>query len=168
MRTVVMRVPPDAPHRGMADERILRMLLQNANVMMSGGGDAVGGGVDHQMSYEELLERFGVGTEHRRGASADTIRSLPLTELRDQHDDVETLPDHQRTCHICLEDFVVGDRMRHMVDCSHVFHRSCIDRWLEQVSSCPVCKTEVRAPDSTAASASAPSAESSSSSSSPA
>eukprot|EP00977_Amphora_coffeiformis_P009215 scaffold2100_cov207-Amphora_coffeaeformis.AAC.3 len=142
MRTVVMQVPPGMQGNIMtlADERILQMLLQHAYQSRS-GGDHTATNID-QMSYDELLERFGVGTEHRRGASPETIQSIPLVKLEDEAA-LQALPDHQRTCNICLEDFVVGDSVRKLVDCTHVFHPACLDRWLQRVASCPICKTEV-------------------------
>lgn len=116
---------------GAADRMILQMLYLNALAQ----------GVDNanEMTFEELLERFGVGTEHR-GASQETIDALPLTRLNDEA--LKKLTDSQTTCNICLEDFKDGQEMRKL-HCSHVFHRECIDRWLSQVASCPICKKEI-------------------------
>mmetsp|Transcript_14830 Transcript_14830/g.22656 ORF Transcript_14830/g.22656 Transcript_14830/m.22656 type:complete len:291 (-) Transcript_14830:189-1061(-) len=111
------------------DRLILQMLLLNA--MNQGITNP-----DH-MSYDELLERFGVGTENqRRGASPEQIESLPLATVADEKEP-------QLTCNICLEDFQKGDEIRKLPHCSHTFHKQCIDRWLSQVASCPICKKEL-------------------------
>ncbi|KAK6270734.1 hypothetical protein POUND7_007832 [Theobroma cacao] len=43
------------------------------------------------------------------------------------------------TCSICLEQVSVGDLIRSL-PCLHQFHASCIDPWLRQQGTCPVCK----------------------------
>ena len=91
-----------------------------------------------QMSYEELLERFGSGTD-RRGASPETINKLPSTVLKDEAD-IAALAEHQKVCNICLEDFQPKDEMRKLPSCKHAFHKQCIDQWLARVASCPICK----------------------------
>ncbi|PRQ41646.1 putative aminoacyltransferase, E1 ubiquitin-activating enzyme [Rosa chinensis] len=45
-------------------------------------------------------------------------------------------------CSVCLEEFRVGTYETSM-DCSHVFHRECIERWLRQSHYCPVCRYEM-------------------------
>ena len=98
-----------------------------------GAGNSLGD--VNQMTYDELLERFGFGTEHqRRGASSETINALPLITLKDDHNEKNVV------CNICLEEFQKGDEIRKLPQCQHEFHRQCIDRWLTQVASCPICK----------------------------
>ena len=86
MRTTIIRTPHDATQfsptdMSVIDHMILQMLMQNA---LNQGAHNV-----EQMSYEELLQRFGVGTE-QRGASPEAIASLPLTTL-DSPQAVESL-----------------------------------------------------------------------------
>jgi len=93
-----------------------------------------------QMNYQQLLETLGDGSEHRNtGASASTISSLPVNQLTNP---LEELPEVQRTCNICLEDFERGER-RKCLPCLHGFHEKCIDQWLGLNGVCPVCKTPV-------------------------
>jgi len=49
-------------------------------------------------------------------------------------------------CSVCLADLQVGDTLRSLPNCVHSFHRSCIDLWLLQSSTCPLCKVEVPRP----------------------
>ncbi|KAG4213554.1 hypothetical protein ERO13_A01G064050v2 [Gossypium hirsutum] len=43
-------------------------------------------------------------------------------------------------CPICLDDYVVGESCRVFPDCKHMFHLSCIDHWLKNHLTCPVCR----------------------------
>lgn len=43
------------------------------------------------------------------------------------------------TCTVCLEQVTVGELIRSL-PCLHQFHASCIDPWLRQQGTCPVCK----------------------------
>ncbi|KAK8478205.1 hypothetical protein V6N13_121981 [Hibiscus sabdariffa] len=43
------------------------------------------------------------------------------------------------TCSVCLEQVNAGDFIRSL-PCLHRFHANCIDPWLRQQGTCPVCK----------------------------
>jgi hypothetical protein len=45
------------------------------------------------------------------------------------------------TCSVCIDKFVPDDTCRELV-CHHLFHKDCIDHWLDDNISCPVCRTE--------------------------
>ena len=50
----------------------------------------------------------------------------------------------QVLCSICLEDVSTDDGVK--LSCSHVFHRQCIDRWLQSPSAqncCPNCRASL-------------------------
>lgn len=53
-------------------------------------------------------------------------------------------PDRPSCCPICLNnyesnDVVAGSSKR----CRHIFHKSCLERWLRNQSSCPYCRQEL-------------------------
>jgi hypothetical protein len=50
--------------------------------------------------------------------------------------------DSQTACSICLVSFEDGDSLR-VLPCHHRYHLGCVDRWLVERNSCPVCKSEV-------------------------
>ncbi|XP_039633459.1 E3 ubiquitin-protein ligase RNF43 isoform X2 [Perca fluviatilis] len=41
-------------------------------------------------------------------------------------------------CAICLEDFQDGQHLR-IISCAHEFHKECVDPWLLQHRTCPLC-----------------------------
>ncbi|XP_011624126.1 E3 ubiquitin-protein ligase SDIR1 isoform X2 [Amborella trichopoda] len=47
--------------------------------------------------------------------------------------------EEELTCSVCLEQVIVGEVIRSL-PCLHQFHASCIDPWLRQQGTCPVCK----------------------------
>mmetsp|Transcript_121818 Transcript_121818/g.211529 ORF Transcript_121818/g.211529 Transcript_121818/m.211529 type:complete len:412 (-) Transcript_121818:1376-2611(-) len=64
--------------------------------------------------------------------------------------EVQRIPSRQLTCAedveahaiccICQEDWCAGDVVKTLPDCTHTFHKHCIDRWLTgSKSTCPVC-----------------------------
>lgn len=58
---------------------------------------------------------------------------------------VERLPETEDTCAVCLSQLNMEDEVRELMNCYHVFHRECIDRWLEHEHenhnpTCPLCR----------------------------
>lgn len=43
----------------------------------------------------------------------------------------------QKSCYICLEDFVLGDGLSEL-PCNHVFHKNCLRSWAMHHNSCPL------------------------------
>jgi hypothetical protein len=47
------------------------------------------------------------------------------------------------TCSVCLDEFAVGEESRRL-PCNHVFHPTCIDRWVASGhDTCPNCRANV-------------------------
>lgn len=47
-------------------------------------------------------------------------------------------------CTVCLADYHKEDVLRILPSCGHFFHMTCIDIWLQQHSTCPVCRMSLR------------------------
>lgn len=47
-------------------------------------------------------------------------------------------------CTVCLAEYREEDTLRILPYCGHSFHATCIDRWLHQHSTCPVCRISLR------------------------
>ncbi len=46
-------------------------------------------------------------------------------------------------CPICIENFSLGEYHK-TLNCQHVFHKKCIDRWFKRDhSDCPMCRTKI-------------------------
>jgi hypothetical protein len=55
----------------------------------------------------------------------------------------EIFSSEDQECPICLNDICPCDAVRQLSNCSHTFHRSCIDLWLLRRADCPLCKQTV-------------------------
>ncbi|KAI3470573.1 hypothetical protein Pfo_027236 [Paulownia fortunei] len=47
-------------------------------------------------------------------------------------------------CTVCLSEYHEDDTLRILPLCGHSFHATCIDIWLQQHSTCPVCRVSLR------------------------
>eukprot|EP01018_Ginkgo_biloba_P019668 Gb_03844 [translate_table: standard] len=48
------------------------------------------------------------------------------------------------SCTVCLGEYEEKDMLRVLPACGHTFHINCIDVWLHQHSTCPVCRLSLR------------------------
>ncbi|CAN8065892.1 unnamed protein product [Agarophyton chilense] len=89
-------------------------------------------------------ERFSlVHSESQAGSSsAPPPISAPSSASTAPHDEAGS-DDEEPICAVCLEEFESGQQVRQLA-CSHLYHRTCIDPWLQASSnSCPLCKREI-------------------------
>ncbi|EOY34153.1 hypothetical protein QUC31_018580 [Theobroma cacao] len=69
------------------------------------------------------------------------IHSLPISQYKKENKE-EPQPSNT-DCAVCLGEFEEGDLLRHLPNCTHAFHISCIDTWFQSHSSCPLCRSSV-------------------------
>ncbi|KTG02089.1 hypothetical protein cypCar_00039819, partial [Cyprinus carpio] len=53
----------------------------------------------------------------------------------------ETGPDAD-ACAVCIELYKPGDVLT-VLTCNHFFHKSCIEPWLLEHRTCPMCKCDI-------------------------
>nr|XP_018686490.1 PREDICTED: E3 ubiquitin-protein ligase ATL23-like isoform X2 [Musa acuminata subsp. malaccensis] len=73
------------------------------------------------------------------GLSLQVLEKLPCYAFEAVEENIHFPAD----CPVCLENFEVGDSCKLLPSCSHSFHAQCLDTWLLQRPSCPVCRTSV-------------------------
>ena len=49
-------------------------------------------------------------------------------------------------CSVCLGEYEAGELLRKLPPCGHEFHLKCIDAWLGQHSTCPICRAPLTPP----------------------
>ncbi|KFK32937.1 hypothetical protein AALP_AA6G308500 [Arabis alpina] len=86
--------------------------------------------LDHETSKSDLTQPAFFSMT----SLADAIS--PVVRFSDLRTDLEDC------CTVCLSDFVSDDKVRQLPNCRHVFHHSCLDRWIVDCSkmTCPICR----------------------------
>ncbi|CAA2959307.1 E3 ubiquitin- ligase ATL42-like [Olea europaea subsp. europaea] len=69
------------------------------------------------------------------GIGRSVIESLPFFRFSSLKGSKEGLE-----CAVCLSRFEETEVLRLLPKCKHAFHMNCIDKWLENHSSCPICR----------------------------
>ncbi|XP_078699854.1 uncharacterized protein LOC144926720 [Branchiostoma floridae x Branchiostoma belcheri] len=80
--------------------------------------------------------------EAPRGLTKDEIAQLPCRKFTRQGGQQLTGEGSEDSCTICMVEYKTGNKLRRM-PCAHEFHSKCVDRWLKQNGSCPVCRQQV-------------------------
>ncbi|KAE9585196.1 putative transcription factor C2H2 family [Lupinus albus] len=62
---------------------------------------------------------------------------LPPLVIYGQNDELSSFCSD---CVICLENFMTGESCQIFPLCNHLFHSYCIEHWLEENFTCPVCR----------------------------
>ncbi|XP_063169824.1 E3 ubiquitin-protein ligase RNF128 [Candoia aspera] len=78
----------------------------------------------------------------QRRLKADARKAIGRLQLRTlKQGDQETGPDADN-CAVCIEVYKPNDVVR-ILTCNHLFHKSCIDPWLLEHRTCPMCKCDI-------------------------
>jgi hypothetical protein len=93
---------------------------------------------DYTPSYEDLLSLCEQIGYHKSG-----IKNIDIDVPYVDQEDREHLVNEEDTCRICLECLNLTEKLRKTKKCNHIFCSPCIEKWLEENKSCPLCNTEL-------------------------
>ncbi|XP_030615357.1 E3 ubiquitin-protein ligase RNF128 isoform X3 [Delphinapterus leucas] len=85
-----------------------------------------------------------VGKKHGpwRQLKADAKKAIGRLQLRTlKQGDKEIGPDGD-SCAVCIELYKPNDLVR-ILTCNHIFHKTCVDPWLLEHRTCPMCKCDI-------------------------
>lgn len=101
------------------------------------------------MSDEEInvlpVHKYKVGgSQNGSSLMPQSSSSVSLEKKQDTQSSVgcAKVSEDELTCTVCLEQVNGGELVRSL-PCLHQFHANCIDPWLRQQGTCPVCKFKV-------------------------
>ncbi|PKI39208.1 E3 ubiquitin-protein ligase RHA1B-like [Punica granatum] len=77
-----------------------------------------------------------------RSPDCPPVSALLIRELLPV-DRFEDGADPPGSCAVCLYEFEAGEEIRRLRNCRHVFHRNCLDLWMDcDQMTCPLCRTQ--------------------------
>ncbi|KAF5300013.1 hypothetical protein FQR65_LT09269 [Abscondita terminalis] len=71
-------------------------------------------------------------------AARKALSKIPTKNIKSDDNEVQD----GECCAICIEPYKVSEVLR-MLPCQHEFHKSCIDPWLLEHRTCPMCKMDI-------------------------
>ncbi|XP_059318709.1 RING-H2 finger protein ATL1-like [Lycium ferocissimum] len=88
--------------------------------------------------YEDPLMAYSPSRESR-GLDELVIREIPTFQYNRNKVGERSF----RRCVVCLNEFKEDEMLKLLPKCSHAFHLDCIDIWLQNNASCPLCRTSI-------------------------
>ncbi|XP_045205083.2 RING finger protein 150-like isoform X2 [Mercenaria mercenaria] len=86
--------------------------------------------------YTNAKERL---SRRLANAAKKAIAKIPQRTIKLGDKELEAEADQ---CAVCIEPYKWNDVIR-VLPCKHVFHKSCVDPWLLDQRSCPMCKMDI-------------------------
>ncbi|XP_074963173.1 E3 ubiquitin-protein ligase RNF128 isoform X2 [Phalacrocorax aristotelis] len=81
-------------------------------------------------------------SKNQRQLKARAKKAIEQLQLRTlKQGDKETGPDGD-SCVVCIEPYKPNEVVR-VLTCNHLFHKNCIDPWLLEHRTCPMCKCNI-------------------------
>ncbi|XP_071735316.1 NEP1-interacting protein 2-like isoform X2 [Rutidosis leptorrhynchoides] len=92
-----------------------------------------------ETAFDEAHNIFDVGGS--KGLPEYSVEKIPkITVTFDNNLDDSG---EKMSCSVCLQDFQLGETVRSLPQCHHMFHLPCIDKWLIRHASCPLCRRDL-------------------------
>lgn len=126
---------------------VLQRYLCGFNETNSSDNNQVGRRIQHE-SNPDRRRRSSLQIQNHHGLELRVIPSLPMFQFKRSEYEGEGEGEEKKAvnkeCAICLgEEFEEEEWVKKIPNCSHIFHVSCIDAWLQSHSNCPLCRTSV-------------------------
>lgn len=97
-------------------------------------------------SFLDLPHLFGVYSSESSGRSTITgINKIPMDDMlpATKFEEMSRV-NPPESCRICQDEFDGGDEVRCLRNCVHIYHKTCIDRWIQDDRmTCPLCRTPI-------------------------
>ncbi|CAL0314490.1 unnamed protein product [Lupinus luteus] len=92
-----------------------------------------------ETGFDEVQNIFDIGGS--KGLSGDSVEKIPKIKIT-SHNNIDGSGERV-SCSVCLQDFQLGETVRSLPHCHHMFHLPCIDNWLFRHASCPLCRRDL-------------------------
>uniref|UniRef100_A0A6M2END8 RING-type domain-containing protein n=1 Tax=Populus davidiana TaxID=266767 RepID=A0A6M2END8_9ROSI len=100
-------------------------------------------GLSDFLETDNIWPDYPTRTSFSPSPSAALIREiLPVIKFEDLIGGDGDCCDLPESCAVCLYEFEGEDEIRWLKNCKHIFHRACLDRWMDHDrNTCPLCRT---------------------------
>ncbi|GKV44124.1 hypothetical protein SLEP1_g51342 [Rubroshorea leprosula] len=92
-----------------------------------------------ETSFDEVTNIF--DTDGAKGLTGELVEKIPKIKIT-TNDNIDASGE-KVACSVCLQDFQLGETVRRLPQCHHMFHLPCIDKWLLRHGSCPLCRRDL-------------------------
>lgn len=92
-----------------------------------------------ETNFEEVNNIFDTGGS--KGLPGDSVEKIPKIKITSNNNVDDS--GERVSCSVCLQDFQLGEMVRSLPHCHHMFHLPCIDKWLIRHGSCPLCRRDL-------------------------
>ncbi|KAF7076290.1 hypothetical protein CFC21_080963 [Triticum aestivum] len=79
-----------------------------------------------------------------RGMEPSVVTTFPTAKFGTGDDSQRPPAQEESQCTVCLEEYEAKDVVRVLPYCGHAFHAACIDTWLRQHPTCPICRSTTK------------------------
>lgn len=82
---------------------------------------------------------------HRRNEQrlkSKAKKAIRCLQVRTLTRDDEEANSESHMCAVCIESYRIGDVVT-VLTCDHIFHKACIEPWLLEKRTCPMCKCDI-------------------------
>ncbi|KAJ4898868.1 NEP1-interacting protein 1 [Raphanus sativus] len=90
-------------------------------------------------TFDDLSSIFDTGGS--KGLTVDAVDKIPKIIITGRNS--LDASGNKDSCSVCLQDFQLGETVRSLPHCHHMFHLPCIDNWLLRHGSCPMCRRDL-------------------------
>ena len=97
--------------------------------------------------YGESLSQQNIlafNNQDLRAHNNEGLNFHELNRLKQMKFDKNEANIRNKTCSICLNDFVDNENLIKLPECDHLFHNECIIDWLKMHLICPYCRCDIR------------------------
>lgn len=96
-------------------------------------------------SFLDIRRLLGVYSSASSGSTIAGINKIPMDDMlpATKFEEMSRV-NPPESCRICQDEFDGGDEVRCLRNCVHVYHKTCIDRWIQDdMMTCPLCRTPI-------------------------